>query len=280
MRKPVVALLALCMIESAKADFMPPNNLHLQDNLFGGTGVTEQEFHGAIDNVLALYEPIIKNHGGKIRLRRYWKDKTVNASAERLFNRWILNFYGGLARRPEVTKDGFALVVCHEFGHHLGGFPTYGNWAADEGQSDYFATLTCGKLLWKNDLAENATFRTSADPAARKMCDDVYSEENDQNLCYRLMMGGYSLANLLANLNQTPQVSFSTPDLTVVDETYDEHPLAQCRLDTYAAGALCSAPWDLGVIPQNEQESLEHSCVASKGDVVGLRPRCWYKPSL
>ena len=27
--------------------------------------------------------------------------------------------YGGLARRAEVTEDGFAMVLCHELGHHV-----------------------------------------------------------------------------------------------------------------------------------------------------------------
>jgi Zn-dependent protease with chaperone function len=52
--------------------------------------------------------------------------------------------FGGLARDPLVTKDGFSAVICHEIGHHIAGAPRKGfSWASNEGQADYFATTKC-----------------------------------------------------------------------------------------------------------------------------------------
>ena len=84
-----------------------------------------------------------------------------------------LNFYkvimfGGLARRPEITADGFLLVVCHELGHHLAGYPFIDDWAANEGQADYFATQSCTKNIWQNDNETNSTFRVRVDYVAKK----------------------------------------------------------------------------------------------------------------
>lgn len=77
-----------------------------------------------------------------------------NASAQRMGSTWVVNMYGGLARHNEITIDGFALVLCHEIGHHLGGAPKYGGfntWGTNEGGSDYFATLKCLRRIFQND---------------------------------------------------------------------------------------------------------------------------------
>ena len=55
-----------------------------------------------------------------------------------------------------MTPDGFALVLCHELGHHLAGNPRVQAWAANEGQSDYFSTQSCARELWSGETAENA----------------------------------------------------------------------------------------------------------------------------
>ena len=82
-----------------------------------------------------------------LNLTVYGLTNTVNANASQRGRTWIVNMYGGLARRPEITPDGFAMVLCHELGHHMGGFPFVSGWAANEGQSDLFATLSCGRIL-------------------------------------------------------------------------------------------------------------------------------------
>jgi hypothetical protein len=280
MLRTVVAFVTWSVVSMAYADFMPENNLHLQDNLFAQSGITEEEFNQVIDQVEAIYGPIVKAHGGRLKVRRLWSRSTVNASAMQLFGTWLVNMYGGLARREEVTKDGFALVLCHELGHHLGGFPKVARWAADEGQADYFATHGCGKTLWKNDLAENAKFRATVLPQAKAMCDSTYTDENAQNLCYREAMGGYSLAKLLGNLGGQTEIGFETPDQAIVEDTYHGHPQAQCRLDTYTAGARCLSNWDINIIPQSEQESANYTCNQSQGFEAGTRPLCWFKPAL
>ena len=47
-----------------------------------------------------------------------WKNDTVNANAQQRGRNWIVNMYGGLARRPEIFFRRFAMVLCHELGHH------------------------------------------------------------------------------------------------------------------------------------------------------------------
>ncbi len=260
------------------ATFLPPNNLHLQDNL-NAANMTEAEFNQAIDITTAYYAPIIKAHGATLQMVKNWKDPTVNAYAQQIGSTWSVNMFGGLARRPETTLDGLTLVACHELGHHLGGFPFVSSWAADEGQSDYFATLTCGRNVWQDQVEENAKHRATIDPYAKDLCDKVWSTEPDQDLCYRVMEAGYSLGNLLGNLGGQ-KVAYNTPDKSKVSKTNHAHPAGQCRLDTYMSGALCVREFDDNLIPKTEVESKGVTCATSDGFELGARPLCWFKPTM
>jgi hypothetical protein len=277
----------------ARANILPPNDWHRYDRLTVKANMTQEEFNLLIDQVLDLYEPVINAHGAELVRNKLWEDPTVNASASQEPNRWIVNMYGGLARRPEVTPDGFVLVVCHELGHHLGGFPLKGErWAATEGQADYFATQACARALWQSQFTDNAAHRLSVNPEAQAQCDSVWNDVADQDLCYRISAASKSLASLLAAIGgSTDMPDFSTPDVAQVDRTYEAHPAAQCRLDTYMNGATCLDPFDVNIIPGKshpdgqsstaaELEAANHSCMQAKGQVVGLRSRCWFKPRL
>jgi hypothetical protein len=293
-----VVSLALTVFASAQANILPPNNLHLQDNLLGETNVTEEQFNTIIDSILESYQPLAALHGGKIEAYKGWSNSTVNASAQRMGGKWLINMYGGLARRPEVTPDGFAMVVCHELGHHFAGFPFVsgirgalnGAWAANEGQSDYFATHSCARRIWANDNAKNTTFESQLDETSVGKCNAQWSKQTDKNLCYRVTAAGQSLGNLLAALGDDPFPDFSTPDSTVRRSTMDAHPNAQCRLDTYLAGALCKVSFNEKLIPGRralgfgqgskaaEKEALQNSCVPERENNAEARPRCWFAP--
>ncbi len=276
----------------AHESFLPPNNLHLQDQLKVTANIGEAEFNATVDRVGEYYAPIVAAHGGNLKMMKLWTNATVNAEADRTGNDWLVKMYGGLARREEVTLDGFTLVVCHEMGHHLGGFPFYrGDWAANEGQADYFATHACAKNIWGKDFELNAEHRTNIDAVAKAKCDATTEDTAAQDLCYRIANGGLSLARLLAALGSDGVPQFGSPDLSQVSRTRDEHPRGQCRLDTYLMGALCGARFDDAIVPGAghaqgqestgaEKEAATYSCTASGNYTVGLRPRCWYKPRM
>jgi hypothetical protein len=263
---------------NAKVTFMPENNLHEQDSLMSNN-MTQQMFDKIIDQIEAYYKPIVAKFGGKLVVERKWSDNTVNAYAQQIGSTWKVTMFGGLARRDEMTPDGFAMVVCHELGHHLAGFPNSG-WASYEGQSDYFALQACASNLWAGEFQINDEAVADVDSTAKALCDKYYS--NDPSLCYRKMNASYSLANLLAALGGDT-ISFDTPDKTIVKKTASEHPAAQCRLDTYVAGTLCEKKWGDTVMPANEKESAKYLCTSAlnqKEYSIKARPRCWFKPTL
>ncbi len=276
---------------AAYADFLPPNDLYLQDNQRSITNVNEGQFNDIIDEAIAYYGPFLKkNFNANLVVNRLWTDSTVNASANQFFNTWTVNMYGGMARRPEVTADSFAIVLCHEFGHHLGGYPFKASWAASEGEADYFATQSCTRDLWKDQVEKNALARAKITKYSKAECDKVWSLEADQDLCYRTMIAGDGLGKLLAVLTGSA-TSLSTPSKKIVGTTnIASYPDGQCRLDTYAEGALCTQDFDATMIPGKDLGSKRNSASAEKisGKYTclnqefdsGLRPACWFKPLL
>lgn len=259
--------------------FLPENDLKIPVGLKGfAGGLSEASFNKVIDRVGALYTKKIASLGGKLTFDRRWTDATVNASANQdaTGKIWTVTMYGGLARHPQMTEDGFAVVVCHELGHHLGGAPVKraSKWAANEGQADYFATLKCLRNYFagQNNQAIIKTLKVPAVVVAS--CNSSYANTEEQAICQRGSMAGLVLGDLLRVLaNSKTAVSFTTPDKSKVTKMFDDHPAAQCRLDTYYQGALCDKSVSEDV---SKTDVNQGTCTARNGDKVGLRPTCWY----
>lgn len=278
----VLALLVAAGPSSAcvdgKTGFLPENDLKIGVDEKFRNDMTEERFNEIIDRVDKHYRPIVKSKGGNLKWSRGWKNDTVNASAQRFFWTWKVNMYGGLARHPLTTDDGFALVVCHELGHHLGGAPKVGgfmSWASNEGQSDYFANLKCFRKVFESDNNEEIIAKMDVPATVREKCSANYSLENDVALCIRGAMAGKSLAQLLGSLRGNTDISFDTPDANVVGKTDNKHPAAQCRMDTFLQGAIC----DKRVSDEVSNDSAtEGTCNRIEGYEDGVRPLCWFKP--
>jgi hypothetical protein len=100
----------------------------------------------------------------------------------------------------------------------------------------------------------------------------------DRAICVRGGMAGMSVSKLFQSLMQetTPPL-FETPSKVVVTTTDDNHPATQCRLDTYFQGALCEKSFNENVSASSE---VTGTCHGSTGHLIGLRPLCWFKPSV
>ena len=258
--------------------FVPPNDLKIPVGSSLARGIQESQFNTVLDVVQDIYGPEIAARGKELVINRLWTDATVNASAQQSGNRYIINMYGGLARHTAITMDGFALVACHELGHHLGGAPKKsGRWASSEGQSDYYANFKCLKKIFSEASSFAFTRTAGGDELAEKNCEQTYSTQEDRVVCVRGAMAGKSVANLFKVLsNATVEPSFDTPDPKVVPQTnFDNYPPTQCRMDTYLHGSLCAQP--VGSV-LSETDAVPGTCTRSNGFSIGFRPLCWYKP--
>ncbi|MEK7859177.1 MAG: hypothetical protein AAB320_08555 [Elusimicrobiota bacterium] len=251
--------------------FLPENDLKIPVGDVNALGIDQASFNAVLDRVEKLYTPIIAAKGGKLVVNRRWDDATVNASANQQGSTWFINMYGGLARHQAISAEGFALVACHEIGHHIGGFPKIsGRWATNEGGADYFATLKCLRQVFTG--SENTA---ALDPVAVKACGELFPEAGARKLCESNGMAGMSVAVLFQALRKQPTPpTFGTPDPSVVTRTNDAHPDTQCRLDTYFQGGLCTKPVSEDV---SNSAPAPGACTVANGFTAGIRPRCWYK---
>lgn len=259
--------------------FFPQNNWKIPVNQKAFRGISEARFNSVIDKIESIYSPIIRSKGANLSIQRLWSDATVNAFASRQGNTWLVQMYGGLARHGEITEDGFALVLCHEIGHHIGGVPRYNNgndWASNEGQSDYFAATKCLRRVWQSDDNASIISQMGIPRELREKCESEWGNGNDQALCMRIGMAGLSTSRMFAVLSNGRMPAFDTPDTNVVNQTYDSHPAYQCRLDTYFQGGLCTVDYNEEIGQSNPNVG---TCNRANNEEVGARRVCWYKPT-
>lgn len=269
--------------------FVPENTLKIpvgkrhffstKPNLNGG--LTEAQFNAVIDRAEKLYGPVVQKEGGTLKVNRRWSDPTVNASAQRMGTTYVVNMYGGLARHAATTEEGFALVVCHELGHHIGGAPKiagwYGDdWASNEGGSDYFATLKCLRNFFAEDDNEAIIANATIDPFAKETCEKQFTTREDQLICLRNSLAAESVAYLFMDLRkEAKKPMFNTPDSKVAARMDDNHPATQCRMDTYFAGAICNVD---KTVPVSNTSFADGACMKETHE-QGARPLCWFFPN-
>ena len=268
--------------QASDSSFLPENNFWIPVLPYQTNDMTEDLFHSILDQVDLVYTPIFQAHGLRFEIDRDWRNGTVNAYASRMGSRAIIKMFGGLARHPAVTPDAFALVACHEIGHHLGGAPKVSSWASNEGQSDYFGTAKCLRKLFErsnNGVVLNYIWNTQRyliPPTAIEACQFAHEHPQSAEICIRGAAAGLSLGYLFADLRKLPHPpAIETPDPKVVTRTSMAHPGAQCRVDTYFQGALCPIPH---VVDVDERDYRVGTCNHAQGHPFGLRPLCWFAP--
>jgi hypothetical protein len=227
--------------------FAPENDLWREDSLEAVPNVDETLFNKVINAALEVYNPIAKQAGDRgIVVNRRWDDSTVNANVTRgLFRRVTVNMYGGLARREEVSGDGFALVLCHELGHAYGGTPYIAAFQklSAEGQADYYGADYCLQRVLPQIPAPSSDLLSHDNGTIREKCDaEAHVGSAEHNLCVRRLSAGFGLAKLLSVMSGEAVPQYNTPDPTVVPKTLLSYPATtQCRLDTYLAGTFALA---------------------------------------
>lgn len=269
-----------------KSGIAPENKLYIPVGEKSAGGITEVQFNQVIDRISALYTDKVAQLGGKLIIKRNWTDGTVNAYADRNDadqTNWNVSMFGGLARHPEMNTDAFAIVLCHELGHQIGGAPKkldkgLPTWAANEGQADYFATLKCVRNYFEGSNNQEVVTRLNVPALVTSTCQKSFASAEEIAICQRSAMAGMTLANFFKVLMKSKIApNFSTPDPSKVAATDDNHPQTQCRLDTYFQGSVCDKSVTEDVSDTDENVG---TCTAKNGDILGLRPSCWFKESL
>ncbi len=238
-------------------------------------GLDELQFNEVVAVVEAIYAPIVAARGAELIITKQWRDDRLNAFPSRFSSVMALTVSGGLARSRGMTQDGFALVVCHELGHLLGGFPQGNPGMANEGQADYFATAKCLRKVFSDPAARRFSRPDFEDPTATRSCAAAFAGPEERAICVRSAMAALSASKATAGWGKERAPALDSPDPYHTTVTDDRHMPRQCRLDTQFQGALCRKPASEDFSSEGPNPG---ACTRSQGFTVGLRPRCWYQP--
>ncbi len=253
--------------------------LSIPEKSFLANSMTEKEFKNTIKNFETFFSPMVdRDHNSELIVVGSWASNTVNAYAEKESRKVMITIYGGLARHPAITNDGLVAALCHELGHHFGGYPkkSTNKWSSAEGQADYYATMKCLRRIWVKADNQAAVSTLVVPEKLAAECSQTYKLESDRFLCQRMGLAGRSVALMIQDLDHDSiEPKFETPDDLVVRAMNYMHPYAQCRLDTYFNGAICHVP---ETVEFDDDEETIGSCDRRNGDERGLRPRCWFLP--
>jgi hypothetical protein len=274
-----ILLSFLLSLSSAFAGIVPANNVLIPaDSKSFGTGLSQQKFEELIQKMEAIYQPEFKKRGLNITFDRKWSDPVVNsiASMGPDSRDRIVYVYGGLARSPEMNEDAFLLVLCHEIGHHLGGFPEKHEGISAEGEADYFATLKCARRVFLHDDNLTILKTKNVSSVAKSACAKAWGNMADYGVCVRTSVAAQTLSRFFVGLSKASLLpKFETPDLSKVAITNESYPSLQCRMDTYFQGALCERSYSEDL---SDNDEVSGACHSSVGDKVGARPLCWFAP--
>jgi hypothetical protein len=244
-----------------------------------------------------------KRYGGKFvlsivdeKLPEYWADKRPAKEVKDVLDWWVILPSTGVLAVPEVDRDLFTLMTCHEFGHLLGGFPYSRNGLAFEGQADYFASQVCLKRIWRRENEANDAAGLVLPAPIRNDCDLAWQSAADRALCYRIsktaLESGGATRALFKHFGLRPGNFHGIDSLRnvgkPVEYTNENHPNINCRVRTLLNGALCSVEFDEGNIPgldlletkdiqRMTEAAHSYACHASPGSPFDAsRPSCWY----
>lgn len=247
------------------------------------SGLTKEDFEQVLGRVKNHYEKEFLSRGFEMDFTMEWSNSWFNAQTGRTGSSRVRFFFSGaLARGKYMTKDGLMFVACHEVGHQLGGFPLKsGRWATSEGGADYFAAVKCMRDLLKNDPENSLAESVSIHPGVQSKCREAYPESDDYQICLRTTKAGHDMARTFEyyfKKQELTEWAFLFQDLPEAQETNAAgYPSRACRAETAFQGAICNKAPEIPISLTVESEGV---CHEANGDTYGMRPKCWFKPTL
>jgi hypothetical protein len=182
-----------------------------------------------------------------------------------------VDVYKGVRFNPQITLDTYALILCHEIGHHLGGAPRSN--MSYEGEADYFGNLKCMRR-YLGSLSSTDLYAQRPPMSLIARCQSSFQSADDVQICARSLAAAQVLGNILKDVTHQKgdQPSLDESDPKVVQVTDTGHPKAQCRLDTFRTGALCMVP----VREELSDTDTNAGACNPNRDSSNRRPPCWF----
>lgn len=173
-----------------------------------------------------------------------------------------------------LKKEHLYNLFCHELGHVLGGAPFVEEFPGDnrkistEGQADYFAAAKCMKRLIKEKDYDYFYIPVDA-------LENLVDRGCETRQCHLIAYFSYEALQTIGKMDDH---DFGHFDGTIVDYTYPYKNSAQCRLDTFIAGAICPVDENRNFTNISQEENACHWRSFDTYFTLGARPSCWFRP--
>ncbi|HAZ08586.1 MAG TPA: hypothetical protein DCZ01_08725 [Elusimicrobia bacterium] len=243
---------------------------------------TVDDYIGRIND---LYKEEVAKRKAVLVFHNFWNSDINNSYAWQAVGTNPMEYHvkieGGYSRHPAMTEEALVHGICHEVGHHLGGAPLktsqnrleLGIRVSVEGQADYFASMICFKRVFADHARDLSQEESARIPEALKQsCRRVYGSGNQFKLCLMTISAGLISVEASTEGTSQPPPKLDRNDTLVVDQTIENEPSRQCRLDTVVAGALCNKEEKLFF-----EDPTQGVCGSLEGEQTGQRPHCWFK---
>jgi hypothetical protein len=254
----------------------------------GSQGLTEAEVDQAVNQVTLTMKHVISALPLPLKYKRY-VDTKYNFFSPKVtgFNGLTLEIDGPVKAAAEkgLKYDGLLTLICHEIGHVAGGIPSrdfiFRNLVFSvEGQADYFATSVCLPAVMKDDDNSGYLSILKQNSEIEEFCKNETTEKS-KSLCVRIVLASLNAATYFHKIwDQShmkkaagPTPSIGERDSSTVVVTNENHPIPQCRLDTYLLGFKCRVK--SGTVSYVTDPTASTFCEISATDVA--RPACWYR---
>ncbi len=170
--------------------------------------------------VKAQNEALLLARGYRFAWQFDWNKPWLGAGSTLNGDVFSIMLWGGLVRSTGMTTEALELILCHEYGHALGGAPLQSDqWSSTEGQSDWWSARTCLPQLY-----QTRGFSTSA--SAERI--------RKAGLDFTLWVHRH-----YEPAGEVPALERKAPALLPNAAPVSSYPSLQCRLDTYATAADC-----------------------------------------
>lgn len=239
--------------------------------------VAQEQAEALVNETIDSYSKEIDAvHGLPVEIRFSWQHNMFQALGGRIENVVLFEFFGGLLK-GEMDLDAFAVFLCHEVGHALGGYPEVRPYPfpmnSVEGQADYFATSKCLRRIFEKEDNAALIRHTEIPESIRSPCYSVFQDEEQAAICMRSLIGARKAFRIMY---EDQSLGFETFDRSIVSSTLMTYPSKQCRLDTLKAGALCVKD---ARDPFSFTNSRNGACNedGERAELIGARPKCWFK---
>lgn len=189
---------------------------------------------------------------------------------------WDIGYNAGVTADSETDRSIFisALLIkehpiesmfllCHEFGHHLGGkpfIPEKNFNLSVEGQADFYASRCLKNFFLQYpgylEIVSEEFIEKSRTKIIDQVCASSFANSMDFHICSASIKASYLLIKLLSEWGEKAIPKLFSPEDNPVEKTILKgYPSLQCRLNTFTSGALCS-------------EIDFNQCI---------KPSCWFK---